>query len=91
MRYAWRGSWGVGWGSSTVSGGGRLGAAYVGTARTARVIKIISVYLARFFARYPVRYNRISAPILNRPSLADRGTRLRAGTDSRVHLNRRDR
>jgi len=58
-----------------------LGAAYVGTARTARVIKIISVYLARFFARYPVRYSRVNAAIPSRASLADRRTRLRAGTD----------
>lgn len=33
-----------------------MGAAYVGIAHTARVIKIISVYPARFLARYPVRY-----------------------------------
>lgn len=36
-----------GGGAGEASGEGRLGAAYDGTAHTARVIKIISVYLAR--------------------------------------------
>lgn len=44
------GSPALGGGTDAASGEGRLGAAYDGIARTARVIKIISVYLARLLA-----------------------------------------